>query len=205
MLVAVGGHSRNIGKTSVVAELIAALPHHNWAAMKITQYGHGVCSAEGESCDCAADLQHPYTLTEETAPGGTDSGRFLAAGARRSYWLRTPVGGLGEAVPAVRAILEANENVIVESNSIVQFFRPDLYIVVLDFGVADFKPSALRYLDLSDAVVTVGDADTPAWAGVARRLWESKPRFAASPPPYVSAGLAAFAESRLASAALPNL
>ena len=46
-LVVVGGHSRNIGETSVAAGLIAALPRYNWTAMKITQHGHGICSAAG--------------------------------------------------------------------------------------------------------------------------------------------------------------
>ena len=51
-IVVVGGHTKNIGKTSVVAGLIAALPEMRWTAFKITQYGHGVCSANGEPCDC---------------------------------------------------------------------------------------------------------------------------------------------------------
>ncbi len=46
-IVVVGGHSRNVGKTSVVAGLIAALPEFQFAAMKITQYGHGICAADG--------------------------------------------------------------------------------------------------------------------------------------------------------------
>ena len=47
MLVVVGGHSRNIGKTSVVAGLIRKLRDRKWTAVKITQYGHGVCSHHG--------------------------------------------------------------------------------------------------------------------------------------------------------------
>src|SRR5207245_2118841 len=93
-LVVVGGHSRNIGKTSVAAGLIAALPHYNWTAMKITQHGHGICSAAGEPCGCAVEYDHPYAISEESAPGASDSARFLAAGARRSFWLRTAVGQL---------------------------------------------------------------------------------------------------------------
>jgi hypothetical protein len=58
MLVAVGGHSRNIGKTSVVASLIRALPQWNWTAMKITQFGHGVCSVSGKGCDCSLAPEH---------------------------------------------------------------------------------------------------------------------------------------------------
>ena len=105
MLVVVGGHSRNIGKTSVAAGLIAALPQYNWTAMKITQHGHGICSAVGEPCDCAVEYDHPYAISEESAPGASDSARFLAAGARRSYWLRTAVGQLGNAVAEIRRIV----------------------------------------------------------------------------------------------------
>src|SRR5258708_168842 len=149
-LVVVGGHSRNIGKTSVAAGLIAALPHYNWTAIKITQHGHGICSAAGEPCDCAVEYDHPYAISEESAPGASDSARFLAAGARRAYWLRTAVGQLGSAVGAIREIVDASENTILESNSILQFLLPDLYLVVVDFAVEDFKESALRYLDRAD-------------------------------------------------------
>ena len=41
-LIVVGGHSRSVGKTSVVAGLIAALPEFGWTAVKITQYGDGI-------------------------------------------------------------------------------------------------------------------------------------------------------------------
>jgi hypothetical protein len=178
-LVVVGGHSRNIGKTSVVESLIAALPQYNWTAMKITQHGHGVCSAVGEPCDCAVEYDHPYAITEESAPGSTDSARFLSAGARRSFWLRTAVGQLGNAAAVIREIVESSENTIVESNSIMQFWKPDLYIVVLDFATQDFKDSALRYLDRADCLVPVGQGE-PQWRGVSRRLWESKPRYSAA-------------------------
>jgi hypothetical protein len=188
-LVVVGGHSRNVGKSSVVAGLIAALPHYNWTAMKITQHGHGICSAVGEPCDCAVEYDHPYAITEESVPGSTDSARFLAAGARRSFWLRTAVGQLGTAAEVIRGIVESSANTIVESNSIMQFWKPDLYIVVLDFETQDFKDSALRYLDRADCLVTAGQGE-PQWRGVSRRLWESKPRFA-------GAALAQFVEERM--------
>ena len=195
-LVVVGGHTRNIGKTSVAAGLIAALPQLNWTAMKITQHGHGICSAVGEPCDCAVEYDHPYAISEETAPTASDSGRFLAAGARRSFWLRTAVGQLGNAAGVIRKIMAESENTIVESNSIMQFWRPDLYVVVLDFGSPDFKDSALRYLDRADCLVPVSEAE-PRWTAVSRRLWESKPRFPARPPHYVSSELAEFVARRL--------
>ena len=47
MVVVIGGHTRNIGKTSVVCGVIRALPNWNWTAIKIKQYGHGKCSRDG--------------------------------------------------------------------------------------------------------------------------------------------------------------
>jgi hypothetical protein len=175
----------------VVAGLISALPQFHWTAMKITQHGHGICSAAGQPCDCAIEYDHPYALSEEVAPTTSDSGRFLAAGARRALWLRTAVGQLGNAAAVIREVVQASENTIVESNSMLQFWRPDLYLVVVDFGVSDFKDSALRYLDRADALIPVSECE-PQWTGVSRRLWESKPRFPATPPSYVTAELAEF-------------
>ena len=84
MLLVVGGHSRNIGKTSVVEGLIRRFRQKKWTALKITQYGHGVCSHAGEACGCETEPEHPFALSEEYVAGPTDSGRFLAAGKERS-------------------------------------------------------------------------------------------------------------------------
>ena len=79
-IVVIGGHSRSVGKTSVVAGLIAALPACHWTALKITQYGHGVCSLNGESCHCATD-DHSWAISEEKdRSGDSDTSRFLRSG-----------------------------------------------------------------------------------------------------------------------------
>jgi hypothetical protein len=196
MLVAVGGHSRNIGKTSVAAGLIRALPQWNWTAIKITQFGHGICSVSGKLCDCGLEPECPYAIAQEHQPNDSDSGRFLAAGARRSYWVRTATGHLESALPAIRDIYTASDNLIVESNSIVEFLSPDLYLVVLDFAQPDFKASSQRFLDRADACVTIErDMPEPQWNGVTRDAWEGLPRFVVRPPQYVTPELAAFAEA----------
>lgn len=197
MLVIVGGHSRNIGKTSVVVGIIRRLPDWNWTAMKVTQFGHGICSASGSACDCCLDPEHPYSIAQEHEPNGSDSGRFLAAGARHSYWVRTAMGHLDEAVPAIREVRAASQNLIVESNSLVEFVRPDLYLVVLDFAQPDFKASSRRLLNRAHACVVI-ERETPAplWSDVERDVWDRLPRFAAHPPDYVTTELASFIEAR---------
>lgn len=196
-VVVVGGHARNIGKTSVVAGLIAALPHLRWTAFKVTQFGHGVCSANGEPCDCQTG-DHTVAISEERgSKPETDSGRFLVAGAERSFWVRTRQGQLFEAMPRIRAELAKAENAIFESNSIVPLIRPDLYLTVLDAAVADFKVSARRFLDRADAVLLTGDgAGLPSETGLSRML-SDKPVFAVGRPQFMSAELVAFVASRV--------
>ena len=196
MLVVVGGHSRNIGKTSVVAGLIRRLRGRKWTAVKITQYGHGVCSNEGKSCECSAEPEHPFALSEEYEPNKTDSGRFLAAGAERSFWLRAPSGELARAAGTLEKILKQSENVIVESNSVVELVQPDIFLMVLDFACEDFKASSLRFMDRADAFIVIDRGiNGPLWDDLARGLWDQKPQFLVKPPRYVTAELASFVDA----------
>ena len=193
-LVVVGGHARNVGKTSVVAGLIAALPEIRWTAVKITQYGHGICSADGAACDCATG-DHAWAITEEhDRSGESDSSRFLVAGAARSWWERTRQGMLAEAMPALREKLSGN--VIIESNSVMKFLRPDVYLTVLNFGNADFKRSALEFLDRASAVLLHQGADVPEWDGVSLKLMEGKLVFRIQPPEYVTPEVVEFVRMR---------
>ncbi len=63
-VIVVGGHTRSIGKTQLVCDVIRAFPEENWIAGKITQYGHGVCAKNGENCGCAPD-EHSYAISWE--------------------------------------------------------------------------------------------------------------------------------------------
>lgn len=197
-IVVVGGHTRNIGKTSVVAGLIRALEPMGWTAFKITQFGHGVCSADGEACDCET-ADHTIAISEERARGtGTDSSRYLDAGAKRAYWVRTRQGQLAEAMPKLRRMLEPEGNYILESNSVLRFLKPDVFVSVLDPGTADFKESAKYYLDRADAVVLTGGLDAPAkWAEVSPRLYRRARQFTGLQPEYCSEALVEFVAGRL--------
>ena len=193
----IGGHSRDVGKTSVVAGLIAALAEFRWTAAKITQYGHGVCSANGEPCDCAT-ADHAWAITEEKSRAGdTDTSRFLAAGAEKVFWVRTEQGRLAEAMPAFRQRIAGVKNLILESNSILKFLRPDLYITILDPATEDFKSSAREFLDRADAIILHQTAGTPAWKNVSLKRVANRPTFEITPPSYVTPEVVEFVRANL--------
>ncbi|HSY62982.1 MAG TPA: hypothetical protein VK829_00205 [Terriglobales bacterium] len=200
-IVVIGGHSRSVGKTSVVAGLIAALPEYHWTALKITQYGHGVCSLNGESCHCATD-DHSWAISEEKDRfGESDTSRFLVAGAVRSWWVRTEQGRLAEAVPTIRRRIADAENVILESNSILKFVRPDLYLTVLDPATPDFKRSAQEFLDRADAVILHAPKDTigsnATWTNVSLKPVAACPTFYIHPPKYVTKEIVDFVRGKV--------
>ncbi len=195
-LVVIGGHSRSVGKTSVVAGLIAALRDQNWTAVKITQYGHGVCSRTGTTCDCACP-DGTWMISEDLdRSGDSDTSRFLVAGAKRSLWLRTQQGKLGDAMPALRRKIDEAENVIIESNSVLRFVEPDLYVSVLDPGTADFKKSARDFLTRADAVI-IHAAKKKKWDDISIPEKPGRPIFQITPPPYVTAQIADFVRTSL--------
>jgi len=223
-LVVIGGHTRNIGKTSVMAALIRQFAPLGWTAVKVTQYGHGVCSHDGHACQCAPE-EHPFALTEERdSRDRSDTSRYLAAGAQQSLWLRARQGQLGPAVPLLMRKLQRASWVVIESNSILEFVDPLLYLAVVDTSRADFKSSAERWLDRADALIPVEDnhagasrvgaalvaAQRRAPTGGAPTNWSraaahvsSKPLFPVRKPDFWSDALSKFVGDRIDSASNP--
>jgi hypothetical protein len=158
----------------------------------------------GEACGCAVS-EHQFSITEERhRDTGTDTARFLEAGARRSLWVRTKQGELVSALSAFTAKIKADEFVIVESNSLRRFITPELYIQVLDAANQDFKVSAQQFFDLSDAFILVrktGKKDpTPAYnVLLAREVEKNKPCFTVNEQDrFINQEVVEFVRSRLA-------
>ncbi len=200
MIVVVGGHSRNIGKTSLACSILAGTPELEWTAVKIAQFGHGVCAVDGKPCGCAVDDPiHPFAIAEERSGSGhADTQRMLAAGAKRVFWARCPQGRLREAAGLFEGRFRAAPNVLIESNSALDILEPDLYISVLDFRVSDFKESARRHLARADAFALTAP-DVEPWEWFDRRLLAGR-GFAVNPPGYCSPELLELVRERMTAA-----
>lgn len=173
------------------------MPEFDWTAFKVTQYGHGICSQNGELCHCAT-ADHSWAISEEKdRAGNSDTSRFLAAGAVHAWWVRTEQGRLAEAMPAISRKLAGARNAILESNSILRFVKPDLYLTVLDPTTEDFKKSAQEFLDRADAVILHEAKSESAWKGVSLKPVDEQPMFRICAPKYVTDELASFVKDRL--------
>lgn len=191
-LVVVGGQCRHVGKTSVVAGLIAAMPERPWTAAKITQDPHG------------ADSSASILVQEEfDRSGESDSSRYLTAGAKRAFWVRMRHDRLREAMSSLLQHLESPENLILESNRALELLHPQVSLMVVDYELPEVKPSAQELLYRVHAIVKREPAretaqPPPSWLA---KQFGIKPIFRARPPQYVSDELVEFVRRRLDQAA----
>lgn len=206
-VVVIGGHASGVGKTGAICSLIRAMPERRWTAIKVTQCSHGDA---GRPCDCELDGRE-FAISEEAygstppkrsssgAPDGTDTARYLAAGAVRALWVRTLPGHMGGAMPRIEEEIAYAENVAIESNAVMEFLRPDVYAMVVAPDVEDFKPSARRYLDRADAILSVETrkAEAERWLEAVERRMNEVPRFSVDPIRYDSPEFFAFVRRRL--------
>jgi hypothetical protein len=143
-IIVVGGSGRKIGKTGLVCGLIRALPEFDWTAVKITSHGHG----------------RTESLWEETSAGqGTDTARYLAAGARRALMVTAADDALG---PLVQQILRESPPpgcIIFESNRVLDHLRPNLCLALASSLEGERKPSFEIVEQRMDALVELAGHD----------------------------------------------
>ncbi len=134
----VGGHSRGVGKTALVVDLVRSLGWHRVVTVKVSAHRHG-SSIEVE---------------EDGVPSaGSSTGRCLAAGAARALLCRCPNDCLAMARTLVEQLRRAGYDVIVESNRIAPGTAPDLTFFVASAATADWKATSDACLARADAVV----------------------------------------------------
>jgi hypothetical protein len=200
-LVVVGGQARKVGKTSVIAGLIRGLNTLAWTAVKISHHA-GDPGSQGRPLAEELPAHLDFLLSQERDPSGhSDTSLYLTAGARRALWMRAREGTLARALPGLLAALEGDEHVIIESNSLLAFLKPAIFLFVMDESRGELKASASQFLSRADALVTVGaDAKAPAWPGISLQMLEGKPVFPVSAGEWLNPALCRFVREQLATA-----
>src|SRR5207237_2361257 len=151
-VVAVSGFSSNVGKTTLVCELLRALP--GWEAIKMTRGHYRSCGKDPRAC-CVSHLlgEEPSVRSgrAETYSPGKDTGRFWDAGASNVHWAivtdRQVEAGFRAALARVKSPV-----VLVEGNSYLRFVEADFTLMVARIDGPKMKPSARRALAKLSAI-----------------------------------------------------
>lgn len=142
-LVVVAGQCSKVGKTLLMTQLITTWRDLEWTAAKITPHVESSLANDG-----SVEIRE-----EQDRSGGTDTSRFLVAGAKKSFWLQAKPHSLPKGIASLATILSSARYVIIESNAILEFWRPAMSLVVLDPLNPDFKLSAKFAIPLASAFV----------------------------------------------------
>ena len=141
--IVVSGGSKNVGKTSLICGLLRALPEFAWVAVKITGHDHGKAEV----------------LFEEKAAGqGTDTARFVAAGAQRVFLMTAEGAELGTGLRALESMVGPGTDLIFESNRVLDWVDPTVHLAMGE-ATTQQKPSFVRIEHRVDARVVKAERD----------------------------------------------
>lgn len=151
-IVTVSGFSSNVGKTTLVCELLQVLP--GWEAIKVSRGHYRSCGRDPESC-CVGNLlqEQPIVRSGRDAnyEAGKDTGRYWDAGASNVHWLivsdEQVEAGIKEALSRVTA-----GGVIIEGNSFLEYIDPHVAVMCARAEGGSVKSSARKTLSKCDAL-----------------------------------------------------
>jgi molybdopterin-guanine dinucleotide biosynthesis protein len=149
-VVAISGFSSNVGKTTLVCELLRQLP--GWEAIKLTRGHYRSCGRDPAGC-CVSDLlrDDPVIRSGRDAnyQAGKDTGHFWDAGASNVHWVIVKDDQVAQGISEALARVET-DGVIVEGNSFLEYVDADLTIMCARSEGGKIKPSARRVLSKID-------------------------------------------------------
>ncbi len=149
----VGGTGRFVGKSSFAELLIKQFSgEHAITALKISNIKPGDEAVHGWHGD---RLKEPFIIEEEKVAGNQkDTQRFLAAGARRAFFMRSFEESLPQAMEAFFELIPKNSLLVVESNTLRHHVQPGVLVMVTDETKPTDKPDAQQLFTLADQVLT---------------------------------------------------
>jgi len=153
----IGASGSNVGKTELACALLRRLgDNHRIIGVKVTaiRANDGSCPRGGRGCGVCSSLEADYELTEERdRRSGKDTGRLLAAGAHKVYWLRVLRTHLYQGLTALLETLGRDTLLLCESNSLRQVVEPGVFLIVDRADRTGWKQSAQLVRQHADRIV----------------------------------------------------
>jgi len=153
----VGARCKSDGKTAFTRTLIERFgAQHDIVGVKVTTVDNFNTSHHPEvsGSEPAYSSMGPYYVTEEKdAQSNTDTGKMLAAGAKRVLWLLALESHLEKGIKVLLDILGTETISICESNRTRSIIEPGAFIMIEGAGHRDSKPSAREVVACADRLV----------------------------------------------------
>ena len=172
--VAISGISSEVGKTTLLCDLLREFP--GWEAIKMTRGHYRSCGKDPHAC-CVSHLLGDEPLIrsgfQQTYASDKDTGRYWEAGAKNVHWVIVTDDQVERGIQLALERIKA-PGVLIEGNSFLRFIDVDFAVVVTSAMIgapatkikgstrwAFQKASALYVFDQSDAANRPSESITP--------------------------------------------
>ena len=158
-MIMIGATGRNTGKTEMACRLIKKfISSYTVIALKVTtvKEADGECHGGDERCGKYSSLKENYSLTEEVSDTPKkDTGKMLAAGAHKVYWLEIKKEYLTEGIDAFLKLINNGPDkiIICESNSLRTVVEPGIFLINQNVMESSIKPSCQDVLSYHDYMI----------------------------------------------------
>jgi molybdopterin-guanine dinucleotide biosynthesis protein len=157
--VAVSGFSSEVGKTTLLCNLLRAFP--GWEAIKMTRGHYRSCGKDPHTC-CVSHLLGDEPVIRsgraQTFAPGKDTGRYWDAGASNVHWVIVTDSQVEQGIKLALERVQA-AGVLIEGNSFLKFIDVDFTIMVARAEGCKIKASARRALPKSSALYLFEETD----------------------------------------------
>jgi len=150
--VAIAGISSEVGKTTLVCDLLREFP--GWEAIKITRGHYRSCGKDPHAC-CVSHLLSDEPLIrsgfQHTYASDKDTGRYWDAGAANVHWVIVTDDQVERGIQLALERIKA-PGVLIEGNSFLQFIDVDFTVLVASDLSAKVKSSTRWALEKASAI-----------------------------------------------------
>ncbi|HWC17768.1 MAG TPA: hypothetical protein VG498_12180 [Terriglobales bacterium] len=147
-VIVVSGQAKDVGKTTLICNILRRFAQFKWAAVKISSHLHSPANTKRLASGSGWNI-----FEEVSANNDSDTGRFLQAGSLISILVSTEAQALAEACSWLLPHVRKLENAIIESSTGARLLDPDLSLLIVDPGRLEFKASAREQLPRIDALI----------------------------------------------------
>jgi len=160
VIVGVGGFTSEVGKTTLMCELLQSFP--GWEAIKTTRGHYRSCGKDPHTC-CVSDLLEEKAVIRSgrdlTYEPGKDTGRYWDAGASNVHWLIATDQQLEEGIKHAFDRVQS-QGVFVEGNSFTKFLEPDYFVMVVRADDLKIKRTAREVFNRVSAFYVSGENES---------------------------------------------
>ena len=162
LVVGVGGFTSEVGKTTLLCNLLRMFP--GWEAIKTTRGHYRSCGKDPHAC-CVSHLLEDKAVVhsgrEQTYAAGKDTGRYWDSGAENVHWVIATDEQLADGIhDAIRRV--KSSGVFVEGNSFSEYVQPDFFIMVARSDQLKIKATARKVLGRVSAFYVSGANEVDA-------------------------------------------